>query len=126
MISDKFPNFNPINTAAGCFIEHDGKILLLHRTNSKHDNNKWGCPGGKQEPHETDEETAVREIFEETGLRIESKKLVLIGRYNVRFPKYDFIYIYYTDISWILRTSPTSYLTRMSTLNINGLHQVMF
>lgn len=30
----------------------------------------WGCPKGHMEAGETEEETALREIFEETGVRV--------------------------------------------------------
>lgn len=30
----------------------------------------WGCPKGHMEPGETEQETALREIFEETGVRV--------------------------------------------------------
>jgi len=42
------------------------RLLLQHRT----DDNMWDIPGGYMEPGESTEETARREILEETGLEI--------------------------------------------------------
>ena len=42
------------------------RLLLQHRT----DDNTWDFPGGYMEPGETTEETARREVREETGLDI--------------------------------------------------------
>jgi 8-oxo-dGTP pyrophosphatase MutT (NUDIX family) len=41
------------------------EVLLVHRP--KYDD--WTFPKGKQEPGESDKDTAVREVVEETGLR---------------------------------------------------------
>jgi 8-oxo-dGTP pyrophosphatase MutT (NUDIX family) len=41
------------------------EILLVHRP--KYDD--WSLPKGKRDPAETDEQCAVREVYEETGLR---------------------------------------------------------
>lgn len=43
------------------------KYLLIRNRRSAH----WGFPKGHIEPGESDEETAIREVLEETGLRIE-------------------------------------------------------
>ena len=40
------------------------RLLMMKRS----DNNKWGVPGGAMELGESTEETARRELFEETGL----------------------------------------------------------
>lgn len=45
-------------------IDADGRILLQHRS----DNDYWGLPGGAMELEESFEETARREVLEETGL----------------------------------------------------------
>lgn len=53
-----------------CYLERDGKYLILHRTKKEHDENqdKWIGVGGKFEPGESPDECALREVREETGL----------------------------------------------------------
>ncbi len=55
-----------------CYIEKDGKYLMLHRVSKKNDENagKWIGIGGKFEAGESPEDCAVREVFEETGLTL--------------------------------------------------------
>ena len=48
-------------------MEQDGRVLLVHRP--RYDD--WTFPKGKALPDESDEETALREVEEETGLRCE-------------------------------------------------------
>lgn len=52
--------------AAGTLIlaETSGRVLLLDRS----DGGGWSHPGGWAEEGETPEETAIRELYEETGL----------------------------------------------------------
>ena len=52
--------------ACGAVIENDGKILMIFQNNGL-----WGFPKGHVEKDETEAETAIREIFEETGLWVE-------------------------------------------------------
>lgn len=53
-----------------CYLERDGRYLVLHRTKKANDENqdKWIGVGGKFEPGETPDECALREVKEETGL----------------------------------------------------------
>lgn len=55
-----------------CYIENDGKYLMLHRVKKEVDENKdkWIGVGGKFEPGETPEECLLREVKEETGLTL--------------------------------------------------------
>ena len=57
-----------------CYIEQDGKYLMLHRTKKKHDinENKWIGVGGHAEGTEGPEECLLREGKEETGLTLTS------------------------------------------------------
>lgn len=55
-----------------CHIEKDGKYLMLHRIKKENDLNqdKWVGIGGKFEDKESPEECNLREVYEETGLRL--------------------------------------------------------
>ncbi|MDE6975995.1 MAG: NUDIX domain-containing protein, partial [Lachnospiraceae bacterium] len=55
-----------------CYIEKDGKYLMLHRVSKKEDINqgKWIGVGGHFEGEESPEECLLREVYEETGLTL--------------------------------------------------------
>ncbi len=59
-----------------CYIENDGKYLMLHRVKKHNDINegKWIGVGGHVEGAETPEECLIREVKEETGLTLTSYK----------------------------------------------------
>lgn len=59
-----------------CYIKKDGKYLMLHRTKKENDINKdkWIGVGGHFEAEESPEDCVIREVFEETGLRLKSMK----------------------------------------------------
>ncbi len=56
-----------------CYLERDGKYLMLHRVKRENDLNrdKWIGIGGKFEEGESPEECLLREVAEETGLSLE-------------------------------------------------------
>src|ERR1700750_483893 len=59
---------NPIEVV-GCFVESEGKILLLHRQSHRPEGNTWCSVGGKVEPTDKSLMSAIkREVWEETGI----------------------------------------------------------
>ena len=56
------------------------QVLVVHRP--KYDD--WSLPKGKREPGETDEQCAVREVDEETGLRVTLGRELLPTSYRDR------------------------------------------
>ena len=76
----------------GVFVYKNGKVLLQKRR----DNGLWSDPGGCVEIGETLEETAKRELFEETGLI--ANKLDFFKTYSGKdmfytYPNEDEVYI---------------------------------
>ena len=57
-----------------CYIEHGDGYLMLHRVKKENDINrdKWIGLGGKFEKDESPEECLLREVYEESGLRLTS------------------------------------------------------
>lgn len=55
-----------------CYIERDGRYLMLHRVKKERDENrdKWIGIGGKFEDKESPEDCLLRETREETGLEL--------------------------------------------------------
>lgn len=70
-----------------CYVQSNGKTLMLHRTKKDKDihEGKWNGLGGKMEPGETPEECVIREVKEESGLRLKNPGL----RGILTFPGFD-------------------------------------
>lgn len=89
----QYVGHEPILTAGvGLFVFNEKKqVLMQYRVDYK----QWGFPGGAMELGETFEETAIRELKEETNLNIQSLKLlrVLSGKDTYReYPNGDKLY----------------------------------
>ena len=94
-----------IQTGAAIIIRNDnGQILLQERT----DRNKWGLPGGGQDLGENLRFTAVREAYEETGIKLDPYDIELIDTLSGEsrknsYPNGDIVYnntsLYLADVS---------------------------
>ncbi|MBM7564914.1 NUDIX hydrolase [Paenibacillus sacheonensis] len=58
--------------AAAVIVDAEGRILLVKHSYGK---NNWDLPGGKSEANESAQQTAAREVLEETGLNVEVGQL---------------------------------------------------
>lgn len=87
---------------AGCVIlSKDGKVLLLHRNTEKWQH--WEIPGGKLDPGENPQQTARREVYEESGLRVKLIKKLGVGE----FSEGDTAFVYHWFLAEIVRGVPT-------------------
>ena len=94
-----------IQTGAAIIIRNEnGQILLQERT----DRDKWGLPGGCQDLGEDLRITAVREAFEETGIKLDPNEIELIDTLSGEsrknsYPNGDIVYnntsLYLADVS---------------------------
>lgn len=103
-LDDRVCHIPFIQTGSAIIIRNENKeILLQERT----DRNMWGLPGGCQELGEDLRETAIREAYEETGIKLDIENLVLINTLsgNLRknsYPNGDIVYnntsLYLADV----------------------------
>lgn len=72
-------------------VDDQNRVLMIKRSGTR----DWGLPGGTMEPGETTEETARRELSEETGLQ--AGALDFLGVFSgpeqyMRYPNGDEVY----------------------------------
>jgi len=78
-----------MNFATCVIVDEAGRVLLQKRGDKP---GLWGFPGGAVELGESVEETAVREVFEETGLRVRVTSLLgVYSRYPDSYPNGDLV-----------------------------------
>ncbi|MET7525285.1 NUDIX hydrolase [Streptomyces sp. NPDC005248] len=65
---------------AGAVVREDGRLLAIRRA----DNGTWELPGGVLELEESPEEGVSREIWEETGIRVEVDELTGVYKNTTR------------------------------------------
>ncbi|MFI6409967.1 NUDIX domain-containing protein [Streptomyces sp. NPDC050548] len=88
-------------------IVHDkatNRVVLLQRSqNAKFAQGMWDLPVGKSEPGEPITETAVRELYEETGLTVKPQSLkvahIIHGAWGVEAPN-GFLTVVFTAHEW--------------------------
>lgn len=62
-----------------------GEVLLGRRS----DTGSWGLPAGAMDPDESPADATVREVWEETGVRVAVEKLIGVDTYDVTYPHGD-------------------------------------
>jgi 8-oxo-dGTP pyrophosphatase MutT (NUDIX family) len=66
----------PRSAATVVLLRPDRSVFLIRRLRAMAFGGMWAFPGGSFEPGETAVQAAVREVFEETGVRLEPEALV--------------------------------------------------
>lgn len=82
-----------------CYIEKDGCYLMMLRNKKKNDpsSGKWIGVGGKLEPGESADECAVREAYEETGLKLNKPIYRGVVHFNSDIWESEEMYLYTAD-----------------------------
>lgn len=104
-LDDRINHIPFIQTGAAIIIRNEnGQILLQERI----DRNKWGLPGGCQDLGEDLRITAVREAYEETGIKLNPDDIELIDTLSGKsrknsYPNGDIVYnntsLYVADVN---------------------------
>jgi len=89
-----------------CILKHQEQFLLLQRGKEPH-KGQYIPVGGKVEPFEDPLSAVVREVFEETGLKLDKKNLQFIGVLSETSPvNFNWInFVYCAEIDFF--TPPT-------------------
>jgi len=87
------------NLTTLCYIENNGKYLMMHRVKKENDINKdkWVGIGGHFEADESPEECLLREAKEETGLTLLSWQLRGIVTFICDRQQTEYMFLYTSD-----------------------------
>lgn len=82
-----------------CYIEKDGKYLMLNRNKKKNDLNsgKWIGVGGKFESGESPDECLLREVKEETGYNLTSYRFRGVVTFVSDIAPTEYMFLYTAD-----------------------------
>ncbi len=64
-----------IRCVGAIITDGEGRLLLIKRGHAP-EAGRWSLPGGRAKPGESDPQAVVREVAEETGLRVAAGRLV--------------------------------------------------
>ncbi len=83
-VGDNLPESQRPRVGIGVFLFNDQGQLLLGERKSDNGTGTWAVPGGHLEWMESWEDCAIREVAEETGLKVKSPQVVEIYNYPDR------------------------------------------
>lgn len=92
-------NHNKHNCTTLCYIEKEDSYLMMHRVKKEKDINKdkWIGVGGHFEEGESPEECLLREVQEETGLKLTSFRLRGIVTFATDVYPTEYMFLYTAD-----------------------------
>jgi len=82
-----------------CLIKQDDRILLLNREKPSW-MGVWNGVGGKIEPNETVRESALREINEETGIKLDVIQFIGIVTWHIDGKEVGGMYLYFSELPY--------------------------
>ncbi len=85
---------------AVALVDVDGRVLVSERPAGKQLAGLWEFPGGKVEPGERPEETLIRELAEELGIRVEEPCLAPLTFASHAYPEFHLLMPLYVCRRW--------------------------
>lgn len=97
---------NPVNVGVGVIVRNErGDVLLGKRISDKHGKGEFSFPGGKPDPGEDPGFTALRELYEETGLVGYGMSKLDAWTYDV-YPGIHYVTVYFQ--CWVGNDEPVN------------------
>lgn len=87
----------------GIILKIENTVFMVQRNNTDWMQGYWNFPGGLVEKHETTQQAAIRELYEETGVRVKPENLSLVHVLHVHKNEQntkDIIGIYFLAEHW--------------------------
>jgi 8-oxo-dGTP pyrophosphatase MutT (NUDIX family) len=129
---------NHLSCGGVVFKNEDNEIQIVICGRQQEGEWLWGLPKGTPNPHETNKQTAIREVTEETGLQVSAK--TLIGSINYSFVRVSdqvlcnkIVYFYlmeaiggsfddhdheFDEVKWVGETECLQLLTHQNEINM--------
>jgi 8-oxo-dGTP diphosphatase len=85
---------------AVALVDVDGRVLVSERPAGKQLAGLWEFPGGKVEPGERPEQTLIRELAEELGIRVEEPCLAPLTFASHAYPDFHLLMPLYVCRRW--------------------------
>ncbi|MEK6936875.1 MAG: NUDIX domain-containing protein [Nanoarchaeota archaeon] len=122
-----------VGVGVGVLILKDNKVLLGKRhpdpkkaTSALHGEGTWTMPGGKLEFLETFEETAIRELEEETGMKAKSLKFISIANDKVEDAHFVTIGMLCDEFDGMPKVLEPNKITEWQWFSLDNLPKPMF
>ena len=122
-----------VGVGFGVMILKDNKILLgkRHEDPEKADSKlngegTWTMPGGKLEYGETFEEGAIREVMEETGMKLSNPKVICINNDKNEHAHFITIGLFSDYIEGEAKVMEPNEITEWKWFNLNELPKPLF
>jgi 8-oxo-dGTP diphosphatase len=96
--------------AACALIDVDGRVLIAQRPPGKPMAGLWEFPGGKVEGGERPEDTLIRELAEELGIRVEEPCLAPLTFASHSYPDFHLLMPLYVCRRWDGMVAPREHV----------------
>lgn len=91
-------SFDPDFSLSGLVLHVGDEVLLLRRCEQETYGGYWGLPAGRLDEGESPEQALVREVFEETRIRLSVDDVSFVHSFSVRYPECDFEYFVFRAV----------------------------